>query len=656
MFTRNASRQGGARRLTAAATAAALGTAAVVVAAAAPAAADATDAPRVVSSGSLSWGFKQSFRSYVAGAMNTLPAGERVVVTAPATFDESAAGTGEVRPYVFPVAAGAFDASALKVDSDGGVTYSFPSHNFTISISDVRIGAVDGEPVVTADTHTTITEPFGEFEAGEYQANDVAIAAIGDLDVSTTASGATFTGTGLTLTEAGRAAVPLYPAGTALDDVSGTVTTATPQVTVSQTTFERDGAATVTVNGSGFVPQASIAAYPPLKGKASGAYVAFGYFATTWKASEGKTSASRPGSSLSWAVLAEDLPTIGGTPAGGIELRPDGTFTATLTVDRAAALVAASGKVAEGEGRFGIYTYPGGGAPTPAFETYTPVEFTKLATEVSASDVRTVVGSKPVVQATVVAEDDSTATGDVEVRDAKNVVLGRGTAAAGAASVPLTKALTAGTHTVTVAFLGDLDYATSTTSARITVAKGAAKVAATWPSLTYGKTAKVAVTVSGPVAPTGKVSLLHGSTVLSTATLSGGKASLTVPKTLAAGTRTLTVAYAGSSELSTAKVSSKRTVAKASSSITVKAATVTSKVAGKVVVTVKATGTTPTGKVTVKVTRNGTSYATKTVTLRSGTRTVTLPKLGKGTYNVKVTYAGSSNVKASSRSAQLKVV
>ena len=209
---------------------------------------------------------------------------------------------------------------------------------------------------------------------------------------------------------------------------------------------------------------------------------------------------------------------------------------------------------------------------------------------------------------------------------------------------------------MTVAFLGDLDYATSTTSARITVAKGAAKVAATWPSLTDGKTAKVAVTVSGPVAPTGKVSLLHGSTVLSTATLSGGKASLTVPKTLAAGTRTLTVAYAGSSELSTAKVSSKRTVAKASSSITVKAATVTSKVAGKVVVTVKATGTTPTGKVTVKVTRNGTSYATKTVTLRSGTRTVTLPKLGKGTYNVKVTYAGSSNVKASSRSAQLKVV
>ena len=658
MFTRNAAHQGWVRRLTAAVTATALGTTAVVAAAAVPAAAAATDAPRVVSSGSLSWGFKKGFRDYVSGPMNTLPTGERVVVTPPATFDESAAGTGEARPYVFPVSPGSFDAAALVLDSDGGVTYSFPSHNFTISISDLRIGSVDGQAVVTADTHTTIASTFGEFEAGEYEASDVALAVIGDLDVTTTATGATFTGTGLTLTEAGRAAVPIYPVGSALDDISGTLTTATPQVTLSQTTFERDGSATVTVQGSGFVPQASIAAYLPLQGKPSGVYVAFGYFATTWKASQGQTSASRPTSSRSWAVLADDLATIGGAPAGGIELRPDGTFTATLTVDRAAALEAAAGKVSEG--RFGVYTYPGGGAPTPAFETYTPVEFTRLATEVSAADVRSVVGSRPVVQATVAVDDPSAVAGDVagevEVRDAENVVLGRATVSQGAASVVLAKPLVAGTHSVTVAFVGGVDHAPSTTTARITVAKGTSKVAATWPALTHGKTAKVAVTVSGPVAATGKVQLLHGTTLLSTATLSGGKASLTVPKTLAAGKRTLTVSYVGSGQLDGAKTSSKRTVARASSSITVKAATVTTKVQGKVAVTVKATGTVPTGKVTVQVTRNGRTFTTKTVTLRSGTRTVSLPKLAKGTYKVKVTYGGSSNVKTSSRTVSLTVL
>lgn len=652
MFTRTATRgQAWTRRLVGAATATALGATALVAAAAVPA--SAADAPRVVSSGSLTWGFKQSFRTYVASGLNTELVGERVVLTAPATFAEP--GVGEARPYVFPVNAGSFDPAALKLDSDGGVTYSFPSHYFTISLSDVRIGTVGTQAVVTADARTVVTSDFGEFEAGEYQADDVAIANIGHLAVTTSATGATFTGTQLTLTAAGRAAVPLYPVGEVLDDISGSLETATPTVAVSRTSFERDGSATVTVEGSGFVPQASLAARPPLAGKPGGAYVAFGYFATTWRPSQGATSASRPAAATAWAVLAADVPTIGGAASGGVELRPDGTFTATLTVDRAAALAAAAGKVSAG--RFGIYTYPGGSAATPAFETFTPVEFSKLGTEVVASSSRSVVGALPVVRATVSAVDASAPVGDVEVRDAKGVVRGRGVVADGAVTVALDKPLAAGTHTMTVAFLGDIDYAPATTSAVVTVAKGAAKVAATWPSLTHGRSAKVAVTVTGPVAATGKVTLLHGTKVLATGTLSGGKASLTVPKTLAAGSRTLTVSYGGSSQLDAAKVRSTRTVAKATSAVTAKAATVTTTVRGTVVVTVKATGTVPTGKATVQITRNGRSYATKTVTLQGGTRTVTLPKLTtKGTYTVKVTYAGSSNVKASSRTVSLKVV
>ncbi|CAM5791107.1 Ig-like domain repeat protein [Cellulomonas persica] len=448
-------------------------------------------------------------------------------------------------------------------------------------------------------------------------------------------------------------------AATGAQPLDVTVEPLAPSVTVSETDLRSDLTSTVTVEGHGFDPTLATGTRPPFSGLQSGLYIAFGRYPDVWRPSAGVPSTERhnpPGAtgngvSVIWAVpeasFAASSPRQDPSAPTYTILRADGSFTATVKVNR--------DWLADVSGNFGIYTYAGGGANVAAYETYTPVTFFERAeSQVVASAVRGSVG-KAVALPVAVDASGADVAGTVEATIAGTTVA-TGTLSAGRATLSL-GGLTAGTHTVDLAFTPSTDrIAPSSSSVAVTVAKGAAKVAATWPSLTYGRTAKVAVTVSGPVAATGKVSLLNGSTVLSTATLSGGKASLTVPKTLAAGTRTLTVSYAGSSELSTAKVSSKRTVAKASSSITVKAATVTSKVAGKVVVTVKATGTTPTGKVTVKVTRNGTSYATKTVTLRSGTRTVTLPKLGKGMYNVKVTYAGSSNVKASSRSAQLKVV
>lgn len=74
----------------------------------------------------------------------------------------------------------------------------------------------------------------------------------------------------------------------------------------------------------------------------------------------------------------------------------------------------------------------------------------------------------------------------------------------------------------------------------------------------------------------------------------------------------------------------------------------TSKKAGKAVVTVKSSGSgsKPTGKVTVTLTK-GTSRKTVSVTLKNGTATVKLPKLKKGTWKLKVTYAGSATQRAS---------
>ncbi|MDR2372958.1 MAG: hypothetical protein LBD77_02405 [Bifidobacteriaceae bacterium] len=147
-----------------------------------------------------------------------------------------------------------------------------------------------------------------------------------------------------------------------------------PTVTVSRVELSADGVTTVTVEGAGFDPSAVTGLYGPVAGKSSGVYVGFGRFAEVWRPSEGATSASRPTAAVRWALLSEFVETVGGAGAGAIVLAPDGSFTATFEVSKAAADAAAEAKGLVG-GNYGIYTYPGGGAVEATFETYTPLTF-----------------------------------------------------------------------------------------------------------------------------------------------------------------------------------------------------------------------------------------------------------------------------------------
>ena len=171
----------------------------------------------------------------------------------------------------------------------------------------------------------------------------------------------------------------------------------------------------------------------------------------------------------------------------------------------------------------------------------------------------------------------------------------------------------------------------------------ATKVTAAAIKQTYGKSAKLSVSVSP--AATGKVSVKVGSKTL-TANLAGSKASFTIPaKSLAPGARTLTVSYAGVSgkfKASSAKV--KVTVVKATASVKVSAPKKVKR--GKtatITVTVKASGVQPTGKVTVDL-----AGKKKTVKLSSKGKAVAKIKVVKSTKTgkkkVTVTYGGSSYV------------
>lgn len=146
---------------------------------------------------------------------------------------------------------------------------------------------------------------------------------------------------------------------------------ATPQVTVSQTSgLDPEATTEVTVRGTGFFPHApeTSGARPPLAGKFTGVYVAFGSYAQAWQPSTGAAAATRSNVDQKWAVPAESMATIGGAAAGAIELSADGTFETTLRVSKNDAKALA-------DGTWGVVTYPGGGAKYAPFETLTPVAF-----------------------------------------------------------------------------------------------------------------------------------------------------------------------------------------------------------------------------------------------------------------------------------------
>jgi hypothetical protein len=98
-------------------------------------------------------------------------------------------------------------------------------------------------------------------------------------------------------------------------------------------------------------------------------------------------------------------------------------------------------------------------------------------------------------------------------------------------------------------------------------------------------------------------------------------------------------------------------VAKATPVVRASAPRVSHTAAGRVVVTVSATGLTPTGRVTVVIKHLSSTKVTRTVTLSGGRATAILSRLPRGTYTVYVSYSGSSDVssKPSTRVTTLTV-
>ncbi|MFF7752750.1 Ig-like domain repeat protein [Streptomyces sp. NPDC007971] len=177
---------------------------------------------------------------------------------------------------------------------------------------------------------------------------------------------------------------------------------------------------------------------------------------------------------------------------------------------------------------------------------------------------------------------------------------------------------------------GSVKFASTTTASAATTA--------------YGKTPKVVVTVKGShgAAPTGKVTVKEGRTVLGTGTLdASGKVTVGLSNHLKVATHSLSVSYAGNARLNASSATVSLKITKATPSVSSTAPSSVSHTAkAKVTVKVTATGTTPGG--TVRIYEGSKVLATGT--LSGGKVTVTLPKLSRGKHSLHAFYAGSATV------------
>lgn len=177
-------------------------------------------------------------------------------------------------------------------------------------------------------------------------------------------------------------------------------------------------------------------------------------------------------------------------------------------------------------------------------------------------------------------------------------------------------------------------------------------------SSVFGKAARTTVTVTDEDgrSATGNVTL-RGAGKAQTVRLKRGQATFTLPATLARATHTLTFRYAGNRDLDAATTTAKHTVRKAGTSVAAKATKrPTSKAKGKLAVSVRrASGNpAPTGTVRVEL-KKGKTTKRVNATLVAGKRTVTLPRLKKGTWRVTVRYSGNGNYTGSATTVKVTV-
>jgi hypothetical protein len=266
---------------------------------------------------------------------------------------------------------------------------------------------------------------------------------------------------------------------------------------------------------------------------------------------------------------------------------------------------------------------------------------TATITSVDATPASPSYGQTITLHATVTAG----ATGSVTFKDG-GTVLGSTTLAAGQASITTT--LAAGNHAITAEYAGDALYAPSTSaSLALDVATAATTTTITVspaPTALVGQPVTfTAQVVSSAGTPTGTVTFKEGSTMLGSAPLAAGVATLTT-SSLALGSHTVSAVYGGAANFasSTSAAAATFDVAQDGATIALVSSLEPSTYGASVRFTATVTSNGPTAVPTGDITFSDGSAVLGIVTLVGGAASIDVATLSGGTHTIAAAYGGDA--------------
>jgi len=260
-----------------------------------------------------------------------------------------------------------------------------------------------------------------------------------------------------------------------------------------------------------------------------------------------------------------------------------------------------------------------------------------------------------------------TPTGSFTFYDGANM-MGTAVLAAGGIAVFTIGLPSVGSNSITAVYGGDTNFATSTSGALTQTVNQAATTAkltkSTTAPITYGQsvtlTASIAAVSPGGGMPAGTVSFMDGSTVLGTAALSGGIATLTTT-TIPAGSNSITAVYGGNADYTASTsgalsqtVNKSATTTKLTKNTTAPITSGTSVTSTATVAAVSPGAGIPANGDTVTFMDNGSSIGT--AALSAGVATLITTTLPTGSNSITAVYGGDTDYTASTSNALSQTV
>jgi hypothetical protein len=292
-----------------------------------------------------------------------------------------------------------------------------------------------------------------------------------------------------------------------------------------------------------------------------------------------------------------------------------------------------------------------GDATTTGSWTQVGIAVSRLNATMTVSTTAVTYGTS--VRIPVTVSGPPLAAGGTVAAQLDGVVVAKATLSGGRATLVLPASWSPGTRRVVVRFDGGASHALVSKALSVTITKARSSATASIARVAYGSTAKATVTVRGAGStPAGTVKIYRGSTVLAAGNLSKGTVAISLPR-MNPGSYALTVKYLGSSRH--LPVASRVTLVVSKARPTVAASisgSMTPSGTHRISISVKKSSPAPSGKVTVY---RGSKAVGSAKLGRSGTATITLPKLGVGGYGFKVSYPGDVRYSGASTSASVRI-